>query len=163
MVNIISQKYDRVSVKSFFRFSLKEELRNKETDVIVVKEEHKPFFMNSGKNLNTDFKEQKWKELQQFIHNGHFFAKINENKFVSSCKISDIYCGGANLVVYTDENFRCRGYGKEVVRLAANYCLQHNLLPIYYVETDNNASINLAKSLNFNLYAEEESVCYKCL
>ena len=161
---VLSQIHKDIAVKNFFRFSLHKKLNNsKITDVVLVKQEHKPFFMNSGKNLNPDFKEQKWKELQTFIDRGYFFATIKENKFVSSCRISDIYCGGANLVVYTDENFRCCGYGKEVVKLAANYCIQYNLLPVYYVETDNTASVKLAKSLNFSLCAEEESICYKCL
>ena len=161
MIKKLLQKNSNLTFRRFLRFTSDVYRAEKYDNIVMVTQEHKSLFMCSGKVQELSRKEQKWESLQNFIKRGHFFAAIQDDKFVASCKISDTYCGGANLVVFTDENYRHRGLGKQLVRHTANYCLQQGLLPIYYVEESNQASINLIKSLCFDLMAMEESLCRK--
>lgn len=156
----IQMRHPSAKIKKFLRFSGAHLRPDYHGDAVIFREEHKPFFMRSGKNLDPDFKEKKWQQLKPYLEQQHFFAVLKDNKMVSSCKISDICGRGANLIVYTDENYRQKGYGKQVVHLAAEQCLLQNLIPIYFAEENNTASIHLARSLNFELKAEETSICY---
>lgn len=161
-LEIIKRKIPQAEIKKFFRFSTnKVNTTLKPNNAFVIKENHKNIFMKTGKNLDPIFKEKKWLQLKPYIDKEHFFAIIKDEKIVSSCKISDIYCNGANLFVFTDESYRGFGYGKEVVNLAITQCLKNNLLPIYFVEKNNLASINLAKSVGFEQKNEEISICFK--
>jgi len=89
------------------------------------------------------------------IKDGRQFIIAHENKIVAMALISDIYEGGCNIAVYTNEDYRKMGYGKEVVKGCVNWCKERNLLPIYLVEEENNASIKLAESMGFELKSRE--------
>lgn len=59
------------------------------------------------------------------------------------------------MVVYTSPEFRYKGFGKKLVIEASKWCFRNGLLPIYLVECNNNASINLAKNVGFVNQSEE--------
>lgn len=82
-----------------------------------------------------------------------------DEKIASLSYISDIYNRGANIVVNTNEKYRNLGYGKKVVAKTSNFVIENGLLPIYFVNVKNQASINLAKSLEFKNMATEIVVC----
>lgn len=151
--------YPKAVEKQFNRYSFGKDTITSSSSVHVLKDEHKDFFMRTGKNLDPVFKEKKWQELENNVKQQNMFIEICDNKIVSSCKISDVYCDAANLYVFTDEKYRKRGFGKNVVSMAIKYCLNNNLLPIYFAETCNLSSIALATSLGFTLQSKEKCAC----
>lgn len=83
------------------------------------------------------------------------FWLIENNQMAASAKVTDLDFKAANIAVYTDPQYRGKGYGKLVVDACVNWCLKENILPIYLVETQNIASFKLAKSLGFEIYSTE--------
>ena len=94
------------------------------------------------------------KEVLQFI-------LLSDRKIVSMCKISDINFSGGNIVVWTDSNYRNKGFGKQVLAEAVKWCINNKIIPIYWVDSQNTASINLADSLGFKTKSEEIVVSVK--
>ncbi len=80
---------------------------------------------------------------------------IDESKIASQAYVSDMYAGAANIAVSTHEQFRSKGYAKEVVKSAVNYALRKNHLPLYLVREDNVASIRVAEALGFSFKSLE--------
>ena len=158
--NILQKKYNGLAEKLFCRYCLERNLTSVSNNAVILDLQHKKYFMNSGKNKNTSFKEQKWQALMPYIKEQKVFAQIKDDKIVSMCRVSDVYCKGANLYVYTDEKYRQQGYGKNVVSLAARSCQEKKLLPVYFAEQSNVASIKLVTSLGFDLKSKECCFCY---
>lgn len=92
---------------------------------------------------------------QSILNEERQFACVEDCRIVSTAFISDIYCTGCNIVVYTDPNYRSKGYGREVVKACINWCLTHRLVPVYLVEESNIGSIALAESLGLDLMNTE--------
>lgn len=92
---------------------------------------------------------------RKVIEAGSQFVIVKEGKIASTAFISDIYNGGGNIVVFTSENYRGIGLGKEVVKACLNWCTYNDVIPVYFVDVENKASINLAESLEFRLMSEE--------
>ncbi|GAA0785833.1 GNAT family N-acetyltransferase [Hathewaya limosa] len=63
-------------------------------------------------------------------------------------------------MVYTNEQYRNRGYGKQVTTGILNWCIENNVLPIYLVDEKNTYSIKLAESLGFKIKSKEIVVSY---
>ncbi len=83
-----------------------------------------------------------------------FRIKIN-NVTAAIGTITNIDYGGGNIAVYTNPKYRQKGYGKMVVSSCVKWCFDHEIIPIYLVDCDNTASINLAKSLGFKVFSKE--------
>ncbi len=92
---------------------------------------------------------------KEVIKEGRQFIITEENTMAALALISDIYEGGCNIAVFTNEDYRKMGYGKEVVKGCVNWCKERNLVPIYLVEEENHASIKLAESVGFKLKSRE--------
>jgi RimJ/RimL family protein N-acetyltransferase len=101
------------------------------------------------------FQEHFWKQIFESTKEGRNIGVVSNGKVLSSATIEPVECGGGNIAVYTDANHRKKGYGKMVVSAAVNWCFEHDILPIYYVKSDNIASIALARSLGFKLKNKE--------
>ena len=155
----LNRIYPSVQYKEFYRYSTDDKLVCDCCSACILKDEYKEFFMRSGKNTDPVFKENKWLKLKKYIEEENMFVSVFDNKIVSTCKISDIYCGGANLYVHTDEVYRNKGFGKDVVSLAINTCIERGIRPIYFVEKGNISSQKLAESLGFKLKAKEYCFC----
>ncbi|MBP7563342.1 MAG: GNAT family N-acetyltransferase [Candidatus Cloacimonetes bacterium] len=80
---------------------------------------------------------------------------IDESRIASQAYVSDLIAGAANIAVSTHEQFRSKGYAKEVVKSAVNYALRKDHLPLYLVREDNTASIRVAESVGFKLKSLE--------
>lgn len=118
-------------------------------------EDDKKLFLNSGSDLSIDKREKKWQKILPFILKGRCFIYEKNQKIVSIAHISDIQCGGANIVVVTDPKEQGNGYAKHVVAKAINWSVQHNVLPIYFVDSSNFSSLKLAQKLNFKSISSE--------
>lgn len=80
---------------------------------------------------------------------------IKDNKIVSLGFVSNIDCGGANIVIQTVEGYRNNGYGKKIVEKISRDLLRDGVLPIYWVNEKNTCSIKLAESIGFKTEAME--------
>jgi len=90
-----------------------------------------------------------WKQNIKSIKESRSFGLIRGRQNLSWATVEPIDCGAGNIAVVTKEKHRKKGYGKMVVSAAVNWCFEHDILPIYYVKSDNVASIALARSLGF--------------
>ncbi|MDO9067211.1 MAG: GNAT family N-acetyltransferase [Deltaproteobacteria bacterium] len=96
-----------------------------------------------------------WEQNKRYIKEGRCFGLVRNGQILSRAAVEPIECGGGNIAVATEANHRKKGYGKMVVSAAVNWCFEHDILPIYYVKSDNVASIALARSLGFKLKNKE--------
>ncbi len=62
----------------------------------------------------------------------------------------------AEIAVNTRPEYRQKGYGRAVVRALASHLLQHGRVPLYAVNPQNRASVQLARGLGFTLINEDE-------
>ncbi len=115
----------------------------------------KEIFMDNLINIDEAEKTKTWERKKDEILQGRKFVVLEGKKIVSACKVSDVDFGGGNIAVWTDLNYRNKGFGKAVVTEAAKWCINNNILPIYWVDSENTASINLAKSLGFEVRSQE--------
>ena len=126
--------------------------------VISINNGQKKEYFNSFKIRRDDvYKEKKWKEISK---NNFLKGIIKDNKIVSMGYISNINYGMGNIVIQTIEEYQNRGYGKMVVEKISQEALKNSILPIYWVENKNIASIKLAESLGFKKVVDE-IVVYK--
>lgn len=126
--------------------------------VISINNGQKKEYFNSFKIRRDDvYKEKKWKEISK---NNFLKGIIKDNKIVSMGYISNINYGMGNIVIQTIEDYQNRGYGKMVVEKISQEALKNSILPIYWVENKNIASIKLAESLGFKKVVDE-IVVYK--
>lgn len=111
------------------------------SEVIALNKKNKCYFMNTGKrSYDKEFKERKWNEIKNITKEERAYIIPKEDIFISLAYISDVESGGANIVVETNENYRRLGYGKKVVSRAVKWCNDYSLLPIYFVNNNNEAS-----------------------
>ena len=137
-------------------------IKIKNDEALLLNDYTKQYFMNSGNKANDIcFKEKKWEELKYIINSEMIYIVPIDNKIASMAFTSDIYNIGANIVVSTNKEYRKKGYGKSAVAVLTNSILENQLLPIYFVNVNNEASINLAKSLQYEKMALEIVVCTK--
>lgn len=155
----LKNTYNQIIEKKFYRFSYDNNFNIHSSSAESLNSSHYDIFMNSGNNTDKHFKEKKWQSLKLYREQGRIFVQIYDNQIISTCKISDIYCNGANLYVHTNEKYRKKGFGTSVVNAATIACLRKNLIPIYFAEISNIASINLALSTGFSLKATESCFC----
>jgi len=95
------------------------------------------------------------KRQQRCIKEKNKFIVKKENQIIAIARITDIDYGGGNIAVYSNPEFRRKGYGKMVVEKCIDWCVDHNIIPIYLVDVHNIASVRLAESLGLECYSEE--------
>ena len=60
-----------------------------------------------------------------------------------------------NIVIQTKEKYKNNGYGKTIVERISRDMENDQIIPIYWVDVKNKASFELARSLLFEIMAEE--------
>lgn len=158
--NIFSNILDDFEVKEMYRMCKDTKLDISNSNAVLLNADTKQYFMNTGnKASDVSFKEKKWKQLKYIVDTEMIYIVPNDNKIASMAFTSDIYDKGANIVVSTNEEQRKKGYGKMAVVSLTNSILDKEFLPIYFVNVNNEASINLAKSLEYKNMSSEIVVC----
>lgn len=148
------KKFEKYSVRKMSRMTLESSLIHNETMEIVVKLT-KEILMDHLHGESEEVKNRIWLRKKEEVIQGRQYVILQDHKIVSYCKISDInYCGG-NLVVYTSDKCRCKGYGKAVVTEAIKWCKENEVIPVYWVDQNNMPSVALAKGLGLQMKAEE--------
>lgn len=150
----LQNKIQHFRIKEMYRMYKKESKNDIDiSKVISINNEQKKEYFNSFKIIKDDvYKEKKWKEISK---NNFLNGIIKDNKIVSMGYISDINYGMGNIVIQTIEEYQNRGYGKMVVEKISQEALKNGVLPIYWVENKNIASIKLAESLGFKKVVDE--------
>lgn len=120
-----------------------------------VKKLTKEILIDNMDTLSMYKKEKIWLRKKKEVIEGRQYVILDENKIVSYCKISNVDFGGGNIVVYTNEKYRKRGYGRLVTIGVLRWCYENNIIPIYWVDEKNIYSIKLAESLGFKIKSKE--------
>lgn len=115
----------------------------------------KKIFIDDLENIDEATRMEIWERKKDEVLEDRKFVVLENKKIISACKISDIDFGGGNIAVWTDSNYRNKGFGKQVVAEAVKWCINNKILPIYWVDSENTASASLAKSLGFEVRSEE--------
>lgn len=158
--NTFSNILDDFEVKEMYRMCKDTKLDISNSNAVLLNDDTKQYFMNTeNKASDVSFKERKWKQLKYIVDTEMIYIVPNDNKIASMAFTSDIYNKGANIVVSTNEEHRRKGYGKMAVASLTNSILDKEFLPIYFVNVNNEASINLAKSLEYENMSLEIVVC----
>lgn len=160
--SIFSNILENFEVKEMYRMCKDTKLNISNNNAVILNNYTKQYFINTGKKVNDiNFKEKKWSQLKYILDSEMIYIVPIDNKIASMAFTSDIYNIGANIVVSTNKEYRKKGYGKSAVAALTNSILENQLLPIYFVNVNNEASINLAKSLQYEKMALEIVVCTK--
>jgi RimJ/RimL family protein N-acetyltransferase len=153
--NFFTNKLESFSVRRMYRL-----ISNEDYDIwnslnsSAVKLTKK-IFMDDLENIDEAKRMEIWERKKDEVLEGRKFVVLEDKKIISACKISDIDFSGGNIAVWTDSNYRNKGFGKQVVAEAVKWCINNRILPIYWVDSENTASSSLAKSLGFEVRSEE--------
>lgn len=150
----LQNKIQHFRIKEMYRMYKNESKNDIDiSKVISINNQQKKEYFNSFKIIRDDvYKEKKWKEISK---NNFLNGIIKDNKIVSMGYISNINYGMGNIVIQTIEEYQNRGYGKMVVEKISQEAFKNSILPIYWVENKNIASIKLAESLGFKKVVDE--------
>lgn len=123
----------------------------------ALKPEEEMLFLNSllKDGVEPERIRLKWKEILPYVSEGRWFVHIQDGKIVARAYISDLDFNGGNIAVWTDPDYRRKGYGRAVTAQAVRWCLEHKVLPVYLVEKENFPSLKTARSLGFETMFEE--------
>ena len=123
------------------------------SEVVLIDEKYKEEYCNSFERHNElEYKEKKWNKIKFYKYiNGI----IKDAKIVSLGFVSDINYNGANIVIQTKEKYGRKGYGRAIVEKISRDLLKNDIIPIYWVNTENKASMQLAKHLDFEEFSTE--------
>lgn len=77
------------------------------------------------------------------------FLAVSGQDLAGYCKISDVYGGYGNIVVWVKEKYRRQGIAAELAARTILQCGQDGIIPMYVVRASNIPSIALAKKLGF--------------
>lgn len=113
-------------------------------------------FLNTGQRAyEKNYKKQKWQEKAQAVKEGRIFACVNEREIIAWAEVSDIDYNGGNIVVMTTPAYRNLGYGRLVTSAAARWCLERQIVPVYWVDSLNVPSLRIAQRIGFRVMSEE--------
>lgn len=149
-----SMKLTDYSIKKMYRLTFDKEKRKEITCKKAIRLT-KNILMDNIKDKSKKEKDEIWIRKKEEVEQGRQFTILDKGKITCWCKVSDIDCGGGNLAVWTAPEYRKKGYGKDIVGQAIKWCLDNDIIPIYWVDSLNTPSINLAKSLGFKVKCQE--------
>ena len=113
--------------------------------------------LNRNKSLINVWRSQ----AAEYISEYKKYVIRDSGNIVSYCKVSNIDYGYGNIVVWTDEKYRRKGYARELLFRIILMCESEGIVPVYIVDSQNSASIELAKSFGFETVQTEIIGCAK--
>jgi len=103
-------------------------------------------------------RQSKWRQHRVLREEGRFFVVMEDGTIAAQAFVSDIDWGGGNVAVFTAEKYRRKGYAAAVTARAAQWCFENDVLPIYWVQTNNEPSVRLSEGLGFVRQVEELAI-----
>lgn len=157
IINFLNEFFEKRNENISFQ-EMKRMIKTKKSDidiseVVLIDEKYKEEYCNSFERHNElEYKEKKWNKIKFYKYiNGI----IKDAKIVSLGFVSDINYNGANIVIQTKEKYGRKGYGRAIVEKISRDLLKNDIIPIYWVNTENKASMQLAKHLDFEEFSTE--------
>ncbi|EHT4943455.1 GNAT family N-acetyltransferase [Vibrio vulnificus] len=149
VVDVFKSYYTDLKARNFERYIIR--------DANGVSREISPLsaFDIDALNVNEIHKKRFIEKYSSALHFGLYFGLIKDNKIVSHAYVSDITNGLANIVVYTDFEYRGKGYASLLLSNCVVACYREGIIPMYLVESKNKISKGLLKSFCVELLAEE--------
>ncbi len=149
VVDVFKSYYTDLKARNFERYIIR--------DANGVSREISPLsaFDIDAMNVNEIHKKRFIEKYSSALHFGLYFGVIKDNKIVSHAYVSDITNGLANIVVYTDFEYRGKGYASLLLSNCVVACYREGIIPMYLVESKNKISKGLLKSFCVELLAEE--------
>ena len=142
-------KDGNISIQEMIRMTKTEKNNIDVSSVININEKNKDLYYNSFEyNRDLKYKEKKWKKISDFKY---IYGIVRDNKIASLGFVSNIDYNAGNIVIQTKDYYQNRGYGKKIVEKISRSLLKHNIMPIYWVNIENKASIKLANIMEMNL------------
>ena len=86
------------------------------------------------------------------------FAILHDD-LIGYAKISDIYDGYGNVVIWVEENYRQHGIATILLHKLIQRCEDEGLIPMYLVKRENVASFGLASKFGFKIVHHEIVLC----
>lgn len=138
-------------VRSLYRMKYKgDKVLNSKAQVLTAS-----LFKQQHKDISDQAYHAYLERNKDILDQGRRFWIYDHENWAGAGLVSDVDFNGGNIAVYVDESYRKKGYGKELVKACISWCIQHHIQPVYLVDTYNKASIALAESLGFEIYARE--------
>ncbi len=112
------------------------------------------FFIKSNPECETDWLEEYY---ESFVKNGNCWGMYEDKHLVSVTDVPEVPYRKDKIVeigITTLEGYKKRGYAKAVVGAFIKNSIKNNITPIWSCGHDNDASINLAKSVGFMPFAD---------
>ncbi|MDM8534713.1 GNAT family N-acetyltransferase, partial [Clostridiaceae bacterium HSG29] len=94
------------------------------------------------------------KNLKKYNLN-EYFAFTDDNRIIAQGMLENK--GKNNIVIggiYTDKNYRKRGYARKIVEKLVKEVINNNKIPILLVKKDNENAINLYKNIGFETMSD---------
>lgn len=82
-----------------------------------------------------------------------------QNQPAGYAKISDIYDGFGNIVIFVRESLRQKGVATVLLHKLIQHCEEESIIPMYLVKRENKASFGLAKKFGFEIVQQELVLC----
>lgn len=98
---------------------------------------------------------QSIEKCRAIVEEGRYFAVLIDGKIASRAWVDPVECKGGNIGVVTEPMQRKKGYGRLVVYKAVKWCLENDIVPIYWVDVTNTTSVKLAEDLGFKKMSDE--------
>lgn len=90
-----------------------------------------------------------------YLEDWNKYLAKRDGRVIAYCKISDVYEGFGNIVVFTEEEYRRQGFAETLLCLLLRKCQEKEIYPMYVVDSANINSIRLAKKAGFSIISEE--------
>ena len=153
----------QISLGSIISFC--EDIKDKTLDEILFSESLQQIVLRvskmyrmtlDNKNVN-NFSKQKI--TCEYLSDYKKYVIRDRDRIVSYCKISNIDFDYGNLVIWTDEKYRRKGFAREVLIATILKCKEDGIEPLYLVNSKNTASLELAKTVGFVIAQTEINAC----
>jgi len=95
----------------------------------------------------------------EYLSDYYKYVIREKEEIISYCKVSNIDYNYGNIVVWTHENYRRKGFAKELLLQTLSMCEKVGIQPLYLVKSENTASLELAKSVGFRAVQTEIIAC----
>ncbi len=90
-----------------------------------------------------------WNSEEDFLTNGVGFSLLYKGELASTAYASFIHDDKLELGIETIPELRGHGFAERVCAALIDYCLQHQLIPVWACRFENTGSYNLAQKLGF--------------
>lgn len=112
--------------------------------------------------LDNDYNEKNESKLDvsiRYLADYKKFIALKDDELIGYSKISDVYFGCGNIVVWVAEKYRKKGIATLLVNKTIQQCIMDGIVPMYLVKSTNSASITLAQKLGFKIWQKEIVLC----